>query len=438
MLVLGRAPLIILLHSLMWGYISVSIYAKEKLYCLLNPKFLIGLSMISFFSSIPKTNENEVGLVLFVSSLFLLLGLGSAKTKISQRTLVKPDWLGNFKIQFFFLSICLLFVLLNVIDLANKGLSGLNILTKFRNDMGDDYSMVNRSPLTSFINVFAGFPIWGLIIGRVWFHLTKYRSIKFLWYSLFGLILITKFSSGTRGFILIILILIFSTDLCVQLKMKMNIVKDQKRFYLTLCFVALVLIAFLSFFRNMVFNSYGDLWDSIVDVVSFNFDKTQIFSDNSIAQNDNISYLINKYLLNPHWFYGVFAQIVNPLPRFLWADKPLGFGVILAQEIVGNKANGVMFGFSAGLAGESIFNAGLLGLILFPYFFGIYFSKLSREIKTGDNLIRVTTALFFLSWTYGTIRGDWMWGLNMPIYNSALAIFVLYLLKILFRIFGSG
>ena len=72
------------------------------------------------------------------------------------------------------------------------------------------------------------------------------------------------------------------------------------------------------------------------------------------------------------WGYSYYVQLVNPIPRFLWPDKPtLDTGIWMAQmygEV--NKYGEAKLTISPGLIGEMYLNFGVVGIFLLSLFGG--------------------------------------------------------------------
>ena len=72
------------------------------------------------------------------------------------------------------------------------------------------------------------------------------------------------------------------------------------------------------------------------------------------------------------WGYNYYVQLVNPIPRFIWNDKPsLDSGLLLA-ELKGdvNQAGEATMTNSPGLLGEMYMNFGPLGILALSFFGG--------------------------------------------------------------------
>ena len=303
----------------------------------------------------------------------------------------------------------------------NNGYTFMEAFLSFRNRFDQQYDL--NGPTSNFIAAFGHVSIWGTLISRVWFHNTQRKFDHFLWYLLFITTFASRFSTGTRGSIVILILGVVLTDLWFSKKTDPKLFRDQSKFYLIVFLVSAFLMIFLTFNRM---NKFDSIESAFTQSMLLGNDNTKILNDGSITANKDIGFCINNYLDNPQYFSGVYAQLVNPIPRMLWSDKPPVFGRILANEAHRSSLEGRnVYGWAAGIPGEAIFNAGYIGLIIFPFLFGIFFRKVGDIVNNSNNLLSVTTALLFMSGTYALIRGDWFWGINYPIYNSLFAIGVL-------------
>ena len=248
-------------------------------------------------------------------------------------------------------------------------------------------------------------------------------------------LLFRDFQPGQGEVYLILVLGVFVTDLFVDKRIINNVFNKELKFYISSLVVLFFAILFLSFNRMNSFNSFSLIEDAMTQTVLFKDNNSRLLNDGSITSNEDISFCIDHYLDDPRYFYGVLAQIVNPIPRIFWSDKPPGFCRILAHEAHGSPMEGSQaLGWAAGIPGESMFNFGYFGLFLFPFLFGLLFREVDKTIKQGISLVKITTALMLLSGTYALIRGDWLWGFNYPIYNSLFAFGILEAIRIWYRI----
>ncbi|HVZ80650.1 MAG TPA: O-antigen polymerase [bacterium] len=417
---------LIILNSLFWFFLIIVGFSREGLRYFLNPRLVVGLAIIISFSSIPDRNEVNVGVSLLVSTFFILLGLGKKEIKIHGLEGANPRFLSDSKAQNIFLLVCIIFSLLNFTNLFILGLSPAEILLKFRTHIDIDYYQ-NTNALKSFIEAFNLFPVWGLAIGRVWFHTNGNKFTKLIWVILFILVLLTKFSTGTRGYLVAVLFCILIVDVFVEFRFGLHVLAKNKAFYILLLSLVLTGALFLTVFRTQKFYSIGDVVDSVEETLFLEKSERMIAEDYSIKCNGAISYLMDNYLLEPNYFQGIYAQLVNPVPRLVWGNKPYDFGRILAHEMMGAPLEGqYSYGFSGGVVGEAIYNGGIFGILIFSFLMGKIFSFVEREIKQGFNIIHITSAILFLDWGYFLIRGTWLTGFNFPLYNCLFAGLVLW------------
>ena len=421
--------MLIVLNSLFWLFLILEGFLKERLRFFLNPRLVIGLAIIVSFSTIPDSNEMHVGIFLIVSTVFILLGLGKGRIETFEMQKVDPPYIGKARLQNLFMLICILFSLLNFINLFLLGLSPTEIFLKFRTHIDIDYYQ-NKNALKSFIEAFNLFPIWGLALGRIWYSTNGSRFIKVIWFILFFLVLLTKFSSGTRGYLIAVFFSILIADVFVEQRFGFQVIRKNKIFYLLLMFLVLTGTLFLTIFRTEKFYSMSDVLDTVERTILLEKSEKMITGDYSIKCNDAVSYLMDKYLLEPRYLQGVFAQLINPVPRLLWGNKPYDFGRVLAHEMMGAPLEGqYSYGFSGGVVGEAIYNGGILGVFIFSFLMGKIFSVMEKEIKQGTNIIYITSAMLFYVWGYFLVRGTWLTGFNFPLYNCLFAVFVLWLAK---------
>jgi oligosaccharide repeat unit polymerase len=75
----------------------------------------------------------------------------------------------------------------------------------------------------------------------------------------------------------------------------------------------------------------------------------------------------------PHqWGYSYYVQLVNPIPRFLWPDKPtMDAGLLLAKAYGIVTESGVAYlSVSPGLIGEMYLEFGVVGILVLSFFGG--------------------------------------------------------------------
>ncbi|HTQ40765.1 MAG TPA: O-antigen polymerase [Pirellulales bacterium] len=119
-----------------------------------------------------------------------------------------------------------------------------------------------------------------------------------------------------------------------------------------------------------------------------------------------------------------FDQLVNPIPRFIWPDKPVSdAGLLLAQAKgeVAAKTGEAYLTRSPGLIGEMYWNFGWLGIVVLSGMAGYALKSWDRLIQIQPNspvsfvIFAAGLGLIFLSGRSFT----------MPIYYGMLALYVL-------------
>ncbi len=416
----------IFLHQLAWAAVCVYTYYRERKYVLLNPLFHIGLMSLIFTSRIPEQRSYEVGIALIVTSIMLNIGYHLKTSFKTSGSIYSLPLNYSERTRVIFICVCIGFTILPMYGMIRSGVDVYDILFKFRNAIDTEYNE-GGFVIKSFAGAFGYFPIWGIIIGRIWFHKYRESILRVLWYILVVLHVFTRISTtGTRGAILIIFAGIVLVDLLWERKTRTKVFSRNVIAYMLIVVFVVIVTSFLTVYRNTKMEDVNQMRDAVFNVVSFNVDKQAFKMDNSLRLNDEIAFTIDKWADEPSCLKGVYAQIVNPIPRFLWSNKPSVFGKVLASERFGVPLEGKgSFGFAAGIAGESIYNAGYIGLLIFPVIFGLLFKSIWVIINYSENEIKLATAIMFLSWSYAIVRGDWCWGINIPLYNALLAMCVL-------------
>jgi len=86
------------------------------------------------------------------------------------------------------------------------------------------------------------------------------------------------------------------------------------------------------------------------------------------------------------WGMTYYTQLVNPIPRALWPDKPVAdAGLLMAQAYGAVDGNGdATMTVSPGFVGEAYLNFGLLGLMLVPAVAGVC-------VRSWDDMFPIVT-----------------------------------------------
>jgi hypothetical protein len=109
------------------------------------------------------------------------------------------------------------------------------------------------------------------------------------------------------------------------------------------------------------------------------------------------------------YLYGesFYALLVNPIPRRLWPDKPVGYGYTLGQAVF--HRNIPVSTFGASLVAELFANGGgvavILGMVLLGFLCNAYDSALLGQFKTESSLLIHALGLYQFLFL---VRGDFL------------------------------
>lgn len=138
-----------------------------------------------------------------------------------------------------------------------------------------------------------------------------------------------------------------------------------------------------------------------------------------------LDYIIKTYPDSVDYLYGgsLFGALVNPIPRSIWPDKPIAFGIQLAAHFFGVAAGDVPSNFGPGIVAESYANGGFIALLITALGFGLLLAWLDIRLSVRSTdplsaamLIILITGLFFM------IRGDFL-NAFYEIYIKAIPVF---------------
>lgn len=116
------------------------------------------------------------------------------------------------------------------------------------------------------------------------------------------------------------------------------------------------------------------------------------------------------------------AVVVNPVPRVIWPDKPVGMGVELARRVGMDEH----LSLSAGLIGEGYINFLMLGAVGLPLCFGL-FCGLWDRLRNLGNVWPDVYALWIAGFPgiFYSVRGDLLTGGGMFMYTTMGTLIIL-------------
>lgn len=105
-----------------------------------------------------------------------------------------------------------------------------------------------------------------------------------------------------------------------------------------------------------------------------------------------IGYLENTGAYSPNWGERYFAELVNPIPRGLWPNKPtIGLDYAVARGQLARGGNGeVTATVATGMIGQGVVNFGpIFGPVAAAFLVGCWIALLSRQDLLGTNPARL-------------------------------------------------
>lgn len=133
-------------------------------------------------------------------------------------------------------------------------------------------------------------------------------------------------------------------------------------------------------------------------------------------------YIFSNYPSKFSFLYGksIWAVLTNPIPRSIWNDKPIAYGIELAMNFWGiSDYTDVPTNYGPGIVGEAYANFGIVGIIIFAFLVA-YMLRLTVVLVERSGF----PILFFAPFIFLLIRGDF---LNASV-NLILQLVVLRLL----------
>ena len=147
---------------------------------------------------------------------------------------------------------------------------------------------------------------------------------------------------------------------------------------------------------------------------------------------------ISNGTYNPNWGARYFAELVNPIPRVLWKNKPMiGIDYAIARgQAFGEKGDkgsaGVGATISTGMIGQGVVNFGrILGPIAAAFLMALWVAILARQDLLGDQTGRFL--LFFVG-----IVLTFNLGRDITLITLYPFVFGYMMLRIWARLKGSG
>lgn len=410
----------ILIHlvTAFWVVYIAVLFLKDRLRAIVNPLLQFAVAQVVYFASPPDQNGLEVGLLLALTSMSILAGfaLGKGNTGPKEPP-ARVALVDRYPVMVGFLSLAIgICVLVPILGLL-QGISLFEILTSFYTMRG----MAQVSPIVAVtLKAMTKIPFIALILGRIWFHTSGSGVIRVMWYILFFVQLLLTFGSGVRSGLVFLFACVVIADAYVLAVMgvRMSLLRKLqiRTFYVGVAACAVFGIMFLTAFRSVRFSSFSELVSAAGSLFQVGGGQEALTDATSQNINSAVAFCIRYYSENPQTLQGVYAQVVNPIPRFLWPNKPVGFGKVLAHDFLGASYDDPL-SLAAGMGGEGFYNLGWAGGIVFPFLFGVVGGYFYRSILTKPKIGTLSCMMIFIAWGTGISRGDWLSALNVLTYQ---------------------
>jgi oligosaccharide repeat unit polymerase len=416
------------------------IKVKGKIYLLpTKPIFFICFSYYSFFGS--YSNEVDISFesnlyifysfVIFLLIHFLVTKLSFQKTFIYLKFFLNAhydnskEFLKGSKFRNFFFFVLFYCIVDFWVNVNNYGSIEAALLRFYVGEKVDSSS--------NLISTILGFVLQFIMIFIFIFRYYQniYGKYNYWLYLIVLMIVIISFSKGSRGTVVEPITMILFADVFAMARRNAFSLKKRISEYSILVAASIFLVFSLTFIRGIKFSDFSDFRD-----VMSSFELKQGTDEFKKGETDlmisDADFIFKNYGSSIEYLgltYTLGTILVNPIPRAIFHQKPIAFGVILAEAKHGNRdftvqnLLNVKVGFAAGVAGEGYANLGHIGIIVYSLIFGFYsgfFSKLFYYCMHSNNYLLLIFAFFSFRASYNFIRGDLHTGVTQGIYPIIL------------------
>lgn len=437
------------------GYIiiifSIFFFLKNGIKrCIIDPRIFILLFYWIFWGKIENIPYNlsadillAVSFLLFWFSMILFSKLKYSKITNALTNISSRLEKGEFTPLSHTLQIKLVLVvfLYCISDIAiNSYIYGgvTNAMTRFYYRLPEQDVPQYYTSLLSVFSSICSFILFTIRLSNIYF-----KQKKALFYIGLLALLFVTFPTGSRGAVLKTLLLPFFADIVVICFLKGN----WKSLLNGVNFVVVGVFLFAAFFltknRNKDFDSLQDVSENLV---SFNINEgVQSYQDKEkdlmmweyYNAYDQYGNTIPFYPIT----YTLTAICLNPIPRNIYPNKPLGIGRILAFSRDGVYIPDNKFllmnrsSFAVGICGEGWINGGLPGVIFYSLLLGMFagFCVKMYRVLLSYSYLNLMFALLFMKCSFSYIRGDILSGVTQGVYPIIATFFLLLLITKLNR-----
>lgn len=268
----------------------------------------------------------------------------------------------------------------------------------------------------------------------------KYKQNMTIFYIAIAILIFITFPKGTRGALIAIVIIPYMADLiliCLENKKFKTFLKSST----IILFSCVIFLAFfLTSFRGQKINDINELQKELLE-----FDVETGYQSFQEKEEDLMmsDYYLTYYSFGTNidflpTYYTIVSVISNPIPRSLWYNKPIAFGMLLTAYKLGYKdldnvkVKDLGSAFAVGICGEGWANGGYFGVLLYSILLGIYagfFISFFHTFIIQNRYTAIAFALLCYKVSGAYIRGDILSGVMHNIYPLALFLILLYLVS---------
>lgn len=415
-----------------------------------DPLLYMNIVFIFFFGLTEKIELSEtsellllLSYLIFVFTVLITRKLGhkkiinfiNRKNAIFQKFSIKPL---KSKQQLYLFLVILLYVILDFS--FNTWLYGSfdKAVTRFY------YRQPDKEDVPTFLTIllFSLYSVSSLIIFVLSYNTARFKTTSLYLNLSFFALAIAAFPRGTRGAIVSLLIIIILANIIVIIKNNKNVVKGLFLNIKLLFPASIVLLSFLalSSIRNKQIDNLEMLQSTISEM---SISESQ--NDYNSAEEDllliDYNRCIETFGTSVDFLpldYTLKAVLLNPIPRSLWKNKPVGFGVALTEVKFGGRnfdseyLARYKWSNAAGIAGEGWANQGIFGLILYSFLMGLYAGVLTKVVDNfllSDNYVSLLIALLCFLACLLTVRGDILSAITQGFYPLLFFLLILFFLK---------
>lgn len=424
--------IIIYLVGGFWLVFIAALVWKDRLRAAVHPLVQFGVAQIVYFSQVPTHQVMEVGLLHVLTTVSILGGFyiirGGEKIGGEQLRFIKIDRRST---QIGFLGVALSVCLIVPLLALTQGISLFDILTSFYTFRG-----MARVPalVAYFLTGMTKIPFIAIILGRIWFHVTPSPVIRTMWRILFVTQLILTFGSGVRSGLVFLFACVILADAYVLAVLGYRVgtlaIVRMRTAYVVLLGAMIFGVGFLSAFRSRTFRNFADIKAAASQLVAGQAGGESVAKAAQQELNEAVGFVVAHYSANPRTLHGIYAQLVNVVPRAVWPGKPVGFGKVLAHDMVGTPYDEPL-SLAAGIGGEGFFNLGWMGVVIFPFLFGVGGAWIYKKVIRSPDPGFVACLLIYIAWGTGISRGDWLSSINVITYQVVVFFPVMIVLRTL-------